>query len=299
MDFNFGEVLSRAWQITWRHKTLWGFSLLPMIPVIIYIPLLLYFLVSTDFTKGLPDFLKNPGLIFLFFAVMMIMIGISLVLRVFSKSATTSGILQVEEGKDRLTSAEILQGGQRHFWRILGVTILIAIGMLMFFAAFSACLSVVGFVTFGIGSLIGQILFLPATLFFYAVTEQSQAAVVADGMSPADAILYAWKLVNENLATFAVLALVLYVGLTLIGSIAMLPVLLPIFLIVLNKFTTEFSNPALPWIAMSCFVVFMPVYLLLQAGTMLYTKSAFMITYLRLTRNLKLQPLPRTVEATS
>lgn len=26
MDFNFSEVLSRAWQITWKHKALWGAS---------------------------------------------------------------------------------------------------------------------------------------------------------------------------------------------------------------------------------------------------------------------------------
>src|SRR5687768_5546242 len=27
MNFNFGEVLSRAWQIIWRHKILWIFGI--------------------------------------------------------------------------------------------------------------------------------------------------------------------------------------------------------------------------------------------------------------------------------
>ena len=28
MKFDFGEVLSRAWQITWKYKVLWIFDLL-------------------------------------------------------------------------------------------------------------------------------------------------------------------------------------------------------------------------------------------------------------------------------
>ena len=28
MDFNFGEILSRAWQIVWKHKVLWVFGIL-------------------------------------------------------------------------------------------------------------------------------------------------------------------------------------------------------------------------------------------------------------------------------
>ncbi len=28
MNFNFGEVLSRAWQIIWKHKVLWIFGIL-------------------------------------------------------------------------------------------------------------------------------------------------------------------------------------------------------------------------------------------------------------------------------
>jgi hypothetical protein len=154
-----------------------------------------------------------------------------------------------------------------------------------------------GLVTFGIGSLIGQILFFPAVLFVYAVTEQSQAAVVADGMSPTDAILHAWKLVNENLRLFVTVTPVLYFGLSWISGVAMALVMLPVFLAALSKFTTAFSNPSLTWVAIICFVVFLPVYLFLQAGALLYTKSAFMLTYLRLTRSPKLQPL--LTEATS
>ena len=28
MNFNFGEILTRAWQITWKYKVLWIFGIL-------------------------------------------------------------------------------------------------------------------------------------------------------------------------------------------------------------------------------------------------------------------------------
>jgi hypothetical protein len=301
MNLDFGETLHRAWQITWKYRELWLFSLLSVIPVVFYLPLLFYFFLSTDFTKGIPDFFANPdlGLILLGFGLILVMVIISMVLRVFSNSATAFGIFQVVQGEVHLTSDDIIRGGQTYLWRILGVMVMTGIGLWVFFTFFSMFLSVIGFVTFGIGSLIGQILFFPARLFFYAVTEQSQAAVVADRMRPTDAILHAWKLVNENLGIFAGVTLILYVGLSLIRGLAMIPVMLPIFLVVLSKFTNEFSNPSFTGIAVLSFVVFLPVYLFVQTSALLYTKSAFMLTYLRLTRGPKLQPLPQIAEATS
>jgi len=301
MNFNFGETLYGAWQITWKYRELWLFSLLSTIPVVFYLPLIFYFFLSTNFTKGIPDFFAHLdlGLILLFFVLILVMVIISLVLRVFSNSATAFGIFQVAQGKAHLTFDDITRGGQTYFWRILGVVALTAIGVWIFFTFFSMFLSVIGLITFGIGSLIGQILFFPARLFFYAVTEQSQAAVVADRMSPMDAILHAWKLVNENLGIFAGVTLILYVGLSLISGLAMIPVMLPILLVVLSRFTNEFSNPSFIGIAVLCFVVFLPIYLFVQTSALLYTRSAFILTYLRLTRSSKLQPLPETLEATS
>lgn len=292
MDFDAGEVLSRAWQITWRHKALWIFAALPVILVLLVLPFLLYLFLSSDLARNVSHFFANPNLILAFFVGILVMAAISLVLRVFSNSAIAFGVIQAEEGPDRLTTSEIAEGARKYFWRILGVMLLAAVGMMAVFTVLSACLSLVGLVTFGIGSAIGQIFLLPITLLFSVLVEQVQAEVVADQQIPAEAISHAWELMKEYIGKYAFLAFILYFGLAILGAIAVLPVLLTVLLSVLSRFTQEFSNPSVTWIAMSCFAIFLPVYLLLQAGAMLYMKSVYMVTYLRLTRSAKWQPLP-------
>jgi hypothetical protein len=291
VDFDAGEVLSRAWQITWRHKILWAFAALPVLPVLLFLPLILSVFLSSDPTKNVPEFLQNPNLFITFFVGLIVLTAISLVLRVFSNSATAFGVFQAEEGRDHLTSHEIANGGRNYFWRILGVLLLAAIGMMAFFAVFSACLSVVGIVTFGIGSAVGQLILLPIAVLFSALVEQVQAAIVADKMSTTDALARAWALMKEHIGKYAFLALLLYFGLAILSAIITLPVMLPLLLAVLSRFSDAFSSPAITWIAMSGFAVMLPFYLLFQAIAMLYMKSVYMVTYLRLTRSPKLQPL--------
>jgi hypothetical protein len=78
----------------------------------------------------------------------------------------------------------------------------------------------------------------------------------------------------------------------------MAPVMLPMLLAVLGRFSGEFVNPALVPAALLCFVATLPIYLVLQAGAMVYIKSAFVVTYLRLRRSPVLQLLPEIGEAT-
>lgn len=299
MNFDFGDVLRHAWQITWKHKVLWIFSALPTVLVIFYLPFLFYLFLSNDFPNNIPTFLSNPTFLSISFVVVVFTATLSFVLQVFSRSAMAFGILRIEEGETQPTFAEISQGGRTFFWRILGAMLLLSLGMMALFTAFSACLSVIGLVTFGIGSLLGQLLFLPATLLFYALTEQTQAASVVDALNPTEAIEHAWALVTKNIGIFALVAVVLYFGFSIVSSLMMVPVMASLFIVVLNRFYVAFSDPAILWIAMLCFVVFLPVYLIFQAGAVLYMKSVFMVTYLRLTRSLKLQPLPETAQATS
>lgn len=296
MNFDLGEVLTRAWQITWKHRVLWVFAMLPMLPFVLFLPLILYFFLSPDFQSRAPVFFEDPNLIILFFGGTLFLAAISFVLQIFSNSATTAGIFQVEAGKGRVSFPEIAQGGRAYFWRMLGAILLVSIGMMAFFAVFSACLSLIGLVTFGIGSMLGQLLFLPAAMAAYALLEQTQAAVVVDSLNPVDAITRAWELMQENITSYALITVILYFGLTIFSSIASVPLMAPLLLAVFNRFSGELSNSPMLWIGVLCFAAFVPVYFVLQAAALLFTKSAFMITYLRLTRSSKLQPLP--LEAT-
>jgi hypothetical protein len=297
VNLDVGEVLRRAWQITWQHRALWIFGALPRIPALFVLPAVGYVFLSADSTSEITSLLNDPLFLLKLLIVMLLMAGISFFLQVFSTAATTSGIVRIEAGSQPAFD-ELFRGGQTFFGRILGAMLLGSLGTIVLLAVFSACLSLVGFVTFGLGAVLGQLVFLPVTLLIHALLEQAQAAIVADGLRPTGAFPRAWKLVREHLNLFAVLALVLYFGLSVFGSLAMAPVMLPVLLAVLGRFSGELVSPT--WIpaALLCFVAILPMYLAFQAGALVYMKSAFVVTYLRLTRSPVLQPLPEIGEAT-
>ena len=298
MNFDSWDVLRRAWQITWKQKVLWAFCALPLIPAIFYLLVLGYFFLSKDFMSDLSSLPNNPTLILLILTAV-ITGAISFVCQVFARAATTFGIIQLERGQVIPTFAEVSRGGRAYFWRSLEATLLAGLGTFIFLAVFSTGLVLVGFVTLGLGSVVGQFLFLPATLLVRAIIEQSQTALVADAMSPTDAFRRAWGLVKENLGIFVLMAFVLYAGLAVVNSVAMLPVTAPLLVAVLSWFSGEATGPSLVWIALSCFAAFAPLYLLVQALIMLYVRSVHTLVYLRLTRSPILQPLPGNREATS
>ncbi len=39
MNFDVGDVLTRAWQITWKHKVLWVFNMFPVLLSFLFIPI--------------------------------------------------------------------------------------------------------------------------------------------------------------------------------------------------------------------------------------------------------------------
>lgn len=299
MSIDVREVLRHAWRVTWRHRALWIVSALPLVPFLFYLPLLVYLFLSDDFMSELPSLLNNPTFLVLLFITLAATAAVSFVLQVFSRAAATSGILQLEAGNVTPTFASLWRGGRHFFWRILGTMLLAGFGITIVSTLLSTFVALVGAATLGLGSVIGQIVVLPITLLLYAISEQAQVAVVADPLRPMGAILRAWELVQEQVESFAALTIILYVVLSIAGGLATLPVVAPLFLAVLSRFSGESSDPSLLSIAMWSFVIFLPVYLLFQAVTILYRRAVHVIIYLRFTRVPKLQPLPRTGEASS
>ena len=302
MEFDVRAVLRHAWQVTWKHKALWIISALPLAPVLVYLPGLVYALLSDDIMNELPSLLNDPTFILVSFIVLIVTIVVSWFLQVFSRSAITFGIVQLEAGRAAPSFSELFKGGGIFFWRTLVTLLLASLGMAVVSAVFSACLSLIGFATLGLGSLLGQVIILPVTLLIYATMEQAQVAIVADDAQPVDALRVAWELVQENLNSFVVIAILLHVGVSIASGLAMLPVVAPLFLAVLSRFSGEVPNglgdPSLLRIAVWSFAFFLPVSFILQAVAVLYRKSAYVIAYLRLRRRPKLQPLPVNREAT-
>ncbi|MCI0608353.1 MAG: hypothetical protein L0Z71_04750 [Anaerolineae bacterium] len=256
---------------------------------------------STD-SRGNPVIFEEPLFIALFVAVNIVISLLGFVLYAVGTSSVMLGILRSEEGIAQLHFQELFNDGRKYLWRILGVMLLISLGVSAIFFALFACMALFGAVTAGIGFICIQPLFIilyPIMMLLYAVIEQSQAAVVADDMGVVDAITRGWNLVKENFWRFLLISLVIYIGLTLISSIIMLPFMVPFFFIpfLIENPQFDLSSQSIILFVAAFSMILLPVMALVQGITITFMKAAYMLLYLRLTRGSTSQPELQTVTA--
>jgi hypothetical protein len=288
MNFEIGEVLSRAVQITWKHKSFWGFVILPMLVSFIAIPLYFIplFFLSED-GAGVPIIFENPVFLVLFFAFQIIFFLVTFVLMIYGYSALTLGIVRVERGEERTTFKELLQDAKTYFPRMLGVMFLTTFAIGIVFSAMFACLALFGVLTAGIGFICVQpffILLYPLMMVVYAFIEQSQAAVVADEMEVMQAIRKGWELLQANFWGLILISIVIYFGMSILSMIIVMPFMVPFFffpfLIDMNNF-----DPTTLGLVMGGFMLFLfPIMALVQGLSITFMKSAYTLVYLRIAK---------------
>lgn len=237
---------------------------------------------------------ENQGsvvFIVLFYLVVFIS---SLFLQIISRSSSTLGISRAELGVTPITFVDLIKDGFQYFWRVLGISVLIALFILAFFVAFSICTAVLSFVTMGLAAICIQPLFLlmiPLFLLITAVMEQAEAAVVVDGMSAMDSVRRGYELVRGNPGTYILITIIIYFGMNILVSIVIFPFMIPFMFFMFNNMEAgmDFSNI----IRMQAvfMVVLLPLMTLVQGAALTYMKSAMMITYLRHTRPTESQPV--------
>lgn len=288
MNFDIGAVLTRAWQITWKNKVLWGITALPILPVFLMFPfwLVLVFMDGFDPNK-IENWVQNPAFVILGVIFYLVIIVGSVALQIISRAAVTLGIFKVETENQPVVFVDGLKNGLRYFWRIFGVLALISGGIFVVFLIFFACMALVSVATMGLGAICIQPLFLlmlPVSMLVMALMEQAEAAVVADELGIMEAVKRAYELIRSNVWRYVLITIVIYFGMNLIMSLIMFPLMIPFFFIMMNNLDSgmDFNN-MLKLQAVFGAVLF-PVMALVQGFIMTYLKSAMMLVYLRLTR---------------
>ena len=300
MNLDIGEVLGRAWQITWKHKVLWFFSALPVFVSFLILPLVFVPIVSmgTD-SRGNPLIFAEPIFVMLFVLTNIIVSLLGFILYAVGTSSVTVGILRSEEGKTPLNLREVFNTGRNYLWRMMGVMLLISLGVSAVFLASFACMAIFGLVTAGIGFICIQPLFIvlyPVMMILYAIIEQSQAAVVVDDMGVVDAITRGWNVVKENFWRFLLISLVIYLGITFLSSIVVLPFMAPFFFIpfLIDNPQIDLSMQSIILFIAIFSIILLPVMALVQGITITFMKAAYVLVYLRLTRGSTSQPQLQT-----
>jgi hypothetical protein len=295
---DFGDILSRAWRIIWKHKILWIFGILAGCSQAAS---------SGGSNSGLrfsdregrffdPNFGNyDPNIVILIIAVAIVVLLVLWLVAIFlgtiGRIGLIRGVVQAESGTERMNFGELFSGSMPYFWRVFGLTLLV--GIVSFFAFLILGLPLV-ICTLGIGALC----LIPITWFIQVLVEQASNAMVLENLGVMDGLRRGWDIVTKNLGSMVVMALILYLGISfLAGLIIGLPLLLALGPVIAGvvagtAFETDSAIPAGLIVAGLCFLAYLPVLLLLSGILRSYVSSAWTLTYLRLTaRPVAVEPI--------
>jgi hypothetical protein len=307
MNFNFGDVLTRAWQIIWKHKVLWifgilagcgrggtrfssssrggggdgGFGQLP--PEILNI--------WQTIQENLTAFIVAGCILVL------LIWAITIFLSTIGKIGLIRGTLQVEEGAERLLFGQVFSESMPYFWRIFGLSLIIALPVLIVFAVLIA-----GFAALAISAsngsdagtlgLLGSLpliigcfcLLIPIIFVLNMVIRQAENAIVLEDLRVVPALSRGWDVFRANLGPILLMAIILAVIALVIGFVIAIPVFLIVFPAVIAFAAGDAQNWT-PLVLMTVgLCIYTPILLVLNGIMIAFTESAWTLTYMRLTR---------------
>ena len=309
MNFNFGEVLTRAWQIIWKHKVLWIFGILAgcgrggsgggnsggtgnggnfsqfdLPPQVM------------RFFQAIEQNIQTYVAIFI--AVICVIWIVMVFLSTVGKIGLIRGTSQADENVEKLIFGQLFSESMPYFWRVLGLTIILGLPLFIFALAVAifAIFAVVGIASSGSGNeplavlgiiplLIGCVcLLIPLMFVLGMIFRQAERAVVLENAAVLPSLSRGWQVFRANLGPIIVMAIIL----AILGFVAGLVIAIPVFLVVfptIIAFAMGQGQSFTPLIFMGvCLCIYIPVAIVLQGILSAYTESVWTLTYMRLTK---------------
>jgi membrane-anchored glycerophosphoryl diester phosphodiesterase (GDPDase) len=311
MNFNFGEVLTRAWQIIWKHKVLWIFG--------IFAGCGRGGGGGTGGTGGggggtgpgtqpFPEFERtfnqigqwiseNPWIVAVFILLIIVLTLLAIFLGTIGRIALIRGTHQAESGAERLNFGELFSESMPYFWRVFGLSLLIFLLALLVFVPVALGGVLFSALTMGIGALCILPLIcilIPLIWALSVVIEQANVAIVLDNLGIGDGFRKGWDVVRANLGPIILLTLIIFIGSGVVGFIVALPIIAAVLPLI---FAAASNNTNSVWITVLCCAAYLPVLLLLSGMLNAYVQSVWTLTYMRLTATLPPDTPPAVLEA--
>lgn len=297
-NFNFGEVLTRAWQNIRKHKVLWVFGILascarggggggsggsrgyqtgpggnsPFSGGEIE-------RVMGQFTQFLD---KNLWIIIVLGVLIILFAFISFALGMMGRIGLIKGTYKAENNAESLAFGEIWAESTPYFGRIFGLNFLIGLAFFVIFIP----LIVLGVATAGIGFVCLLPIFcllIPVGWILSLVIEQAQAAIVLEDLGMLDGFKRGWQIVKSNVMPLIILSLILGIGGAIIGVIVALPIIIAVVPLILGAGTLR-ESLAPVYISLACCAVYLPVLIFFNGVLTAYIQSVWALTYLRLAK---------------
>ncbi|MGZ9235671.1 MAG: DUF7847 domain-containing protein [Anaerolineales bacterium] len=291
MNFNFGEVLTRAWQIIWKHKVLWIFGIFAGCgrgsgggggggggggtgPGTQPFPEL-----ERMFQQIGQWIEENPWIVAVAVILGLALVVLSIFLGTIGRIGLIKGTYQAETGAERLNFGELFSNSMPYFWRVFGLSLLIFLIALLVFVPFA----LFGALTAGIGFLCALPLIcilVPVLWAVSVVIEQANAAIVLDNLGIGDGLRKGWEVVRANVGPIILLSLIIFIGSGILGFIIAIPIIAAVFPLI---FSAASNNANTAWITAVCCAVYFPILLVLSGILNSYVQSVWTLTYMRLT----------------
>jgi hypothetical protein len=281
MTFDYGNVLTRTLQITWKHKSFWLFMMFPML---IASGMFIAF-AAPVFLLGEDD--ETMGLVFVIWTAVLTL-G-TIVIFIVSAAGTTSltlGILRAERGEGSTSFMDLVRDGFQYFGRAVGVILIVQLSVGLVFTVFFLCIAALFAVTMGVAAICLQpivILISPLSFLIVAVITGALAAVIDESLGAWDAVKRALKVVRDHVWKFILISFIIYFGVSILSGVIALPAMIPAMAapIMMEAGIDMGEQMVLPlMILFAC--LFFPLMSLLTGITGTLTTSALGLAYLRL-----------------
>jgi hypothetical protein len=310
MHMDFGEVLSRAWQIIWKHKVLWIFGILAGCGGVANSGGSNSGIRYGSETTNLPPAVQNffiqienlprwelTALILILIAVILVFVVLAILLSTIGRIGLIRGTQMVDQGAEALHFSELFNESSHYFWRVFGLNLVV--GLILFAITLVSIVSVILAIIATLGLFILcalplLCLLIPLAWLIQVIVEQANIALVVEDLGIMAALERGWRVFVDNLGAMIVMALILIIG---VGGIGGLIIGIPVAVIIVPALTGAFigTQTALNsglLIAGLCFVAYIPVLWVLSGILKSYTSSAWTLTYLRLSRAARLPSVP-------
>jgi len=296
---DFGEVLSKAWHIVWKHKVLWIFGILAgcgsggggggggsgtswrqNAPF------------SAGGTGDVEPYLQQAGrwisenwwVVALLILVVLILWVLAMFLGTVGKIGLIRGAFHVDEGAEKLHFGELFRGSMPFFWRVFLLSWLIGLAFLILLLP----LVLFGFITAGVGFLCVLPLLCVLVPVLWAVgivLHQAESAIVIEDARMLDGLRRGWDVFRKNLGPMLLMWLVTGIIGVVIGLVIALPMLVVVVPTIIGFATSRGDLPTTALLLSGlCFVLYLPVLLVVQGVLSAYVQSVWTLTFLRLTR---------------
>lgn len=290
---DYGEVLSRAWQIISKHKILWLFGVLAGCGSGQQSNTFNFDFSSAEFTEieEFSDFSRlvpaeTLGLMFSILCISFVFVILFFVLGAIGRLGLIKGTLQVEGGTEALSLGRLFEDIRPYIARAIGLNLLVLVAGFILVILLVILLIPLTIFTFGLIwlCLIPLFcLFIPISIFIGIIVEQANIALVVEDLGVVDALKRGWEFSRDNYVSLIVMGLILIVGGSIISVILATPFVMFVVPIIIGTVLDTGSSGQTGWIlAGICFFVYLPVLVLVNGILQSYIKSAWTLTFMRL-----------------